>query len=49
MKKLILMLMLCAPMTMLAQKFGKVSTQSVMQAMPELAKANGEMAAEQKR
>ena len=25
MKKLILMLMLCAPMTMMAQKFGKVS------------------------
>ena len=26
MKKLILMLMLCAPMTMMAQKFGKVNT-----------------------
>ena len=31
MKKLILMLMLCAPMTMMAQKFGKVNTQTIMQ------------------
>ena len=29
MKKLILMLMLCAPMTMMAQKFGKVNTQQI--------------------
>ena len=32
MKKLILMLMLCAPMTMMAQKFGKVNTQTIRQA-----------------
>ena len=33
MKKLILMLMLCAPMTMMAQKFGKVNTQQIMQSL----------------
>lgn len=48
MKKLILMLMLCAPMAMMAQKFGKVNTQKIMQSMPEVAKANGEMEALQK-
>ncbi len=48
MKKLILMLMLCAPMTMMAQKFGKVNTQKIMQSMPEVSKANGEMEALQK-
>ena len=48
MKKLILMLMLCAPMTMMAQKFGKVNTQTIMQALPDVAKANGEMEALQK-
>ena len=35
MKKLILMLMLCAPMTMMAQKFGKVNTQQIMQSLPD--------------
>src|SRR3712207_3216331 len=49
MKKLFLMLMLLAPMAMFAQKFGRVNTQAIMQAMPELAKANGELAAEQKK
>ena len=48
MKKLILMLMLCAPMTMMAQKFGKVNTQAIMQALPDVAKANGELEALQK-
>ena len=48
MKKLILMLMLCAPMTMMAQKFGKVNTQQIMQSLPDVAKANGEMEALQK-
>ena len=37
MKKLILMLMLCAPMTMMAQKFGKVNTQQIMQSLPDVA------------
>lgn len=48
MKKLVLMLMLLAPMTMMAQKFGKVNTQSIMQSMPEVSKANGELEALQK-
>ncbi len=48
MKKLFLMLMLFAPMTMMAQKFGKVSTQSIMQSLPDVAKANGELEALQK-
>ena len=48
MKKLFLMLMLCAPLAMFAQKFGKVNTQVVMQAMPEVAKANGDLQALQK-
>ena len=48
MKKLVLMLMLLAPMTLMAQKFGKVNTQTIMQALPDVAKANGEMEALQK-
>ena len=48
MKKLVLMLMLLAPMTMMAQKFGKVNTQAIMQALPDVAKANGELEALQK-
>ena len=48
MKKLVLMLMLLAPMTMMAQKFGKVNTQTIMQALPDVAKANGEFEALQK-
>ena len=48
MKKLVLMLMLLAPMTMMAQKFGKVNTQTIMQALPDVAKANGELEALQK-
>ena len=42
------MLMLLAPMTMMAQKFGKVNTQTIMQALPDVAKANGELEALQK-
>ena len=48
MKKLVLMLMLLAPMTMMAQKFGKVNTQTIMQALPDVAKAKGELEALQK-
>lgn len=40
--------MLLAPMTMMAQKFGKVNTQTIMQALPDVAKANGELEALQK-
>ena len=48
MKKLVLMLMLLAPMTMFAQKFGHVNAQEVMQSMPEFIKARGEIEALQK-
>lgn len=40
--------MLLAPMAMMAQKFGKVNTQTIMQSMPEVSKANGELEAQQK-
>lgn len=35
-------------MAMMAQKFGKVNTQTIMQSMPEVSKANGELEAQQK-
>lgn len=37
-----------APLAMFAQKFGTVNTQTIMQALPELAKINGELQAQQK-
>ena len=43
MKKLLIMLMLMAPLSGFAQKFGKVNTQTIMQALPEIAKINGEL------
>jgi outer membrane protein len=45
MKKLILMLMLCAPMAMFAQKFGKVNARAVVESLPSYAKAQGEISA----
>ena len=45
MKKLVLMLMLMAPVAVFAQKFGKVNTQAIMQSLPELSKVNGELEA----
>ena len=48
MKKVIVMLMLLAPMTAFAQKFGKVNTQTVVQTMTEYGKAQGELQALQK-
>lgn len=48
MKKLILMLMLMAPLATFAQKFGKVNTQSIMQSLPEISKINGELEASAK-
>ena len=35
MKKLFLMLMLCAPMTLFAQKFGHLDSQALLQSLPE--------------
>lgn len=48
MKKLILMLMLFAPMATFAQKFGHINAQEVMASMPEFIKAKGEVDAQQK-
>ena len=50
MKKLILMLMLFAPMTMFAQqaKFGHCDTQQIMTAMPEFIKARADVEVVQK-
>lgn len=48
MKKLILMLMLFAPMAAFAQKFGHINAQEVMASMPEFIKARGEIEAQQK-
>ena len=48
MKKVIIMLMLLAPLTAFAQKFGKVNTQTVVQTMTDYGKAQGELQALQK-
>lgn len=45
MKKLIVMLMMMAPVAVFAQKFGKVNTQTILQSLPELSKVNGELEA----
>ena len=48
MKKLFLALLMFVPMTMMAQKFGHVNAQDIIQAMPEFTKARTEMEALQK-
>lgn len=49
MKKLIAMVLLCAPMTMFAQqKFGHINAQEVLTSMPEYSIANGEIEAKAK-
>lgn len=45
MKKLLLMIMLMAPLATFAQKFGKVNSQTIFSSLPEVAKANGEFQA----
>jgi len=45
MKKVILMLMLFAPLASFAQKFGHVDTQAIIQSLPEFSRANGEIEA----
>ena len=45
MKKLLMMLMLLAPMAAMAQKFGHVNAQDIMASMPEFIKARGEVEA----
>lgn len=48
MKKLLLMLLMCAPVAAFAQKFGHVNSQDIIQVMPEYTKARTEIEALQK-
>jgi len=48
MKKLFVALMLIAPTTMFAQKFGHVDTNNIMQSLPEIDIINGELQAKEK-
>ena len=51
MKKLVLMLLMCAPMAVFAQtapKFGHVDAMAIMQGLPEFIKARGEIEAQAK-
>ena len=43
MKKVVFMLLMCAPLTVLAQKFGHVNAQEIIQVMPEYTKAKTEI------
>ena len=45
MKKLIIMLMLLAPMATFAQKFGHVDTEAIVQSLPDYSRAKGEVEA----
>lgn len=45
MKKLLIMMLMLAPMAAFAQKFGHVNSQEIIQAMPEFAKARTEIEA----
>lgn len=45
MKKLILMLLMFAPLATFAQKFGHVNSQEILSSMPEIIKARGELEA----
>ena len=48
MKKMILMMLMFAPLATFAQKFGHINAQEVMAQMPEFIKARGEMEAKAK-
>ena len=48
MKKVLLFILLLAPMAVMAQKFGHVNTQDIIQAMPDYTKAKSEIDALQK-
>lgn len=45
MKKIIIMLMMFAPVAVFAQKFGHVDTQNIIQSLPEITRINGELQA----
>lgn len=48
MKKLLMIALLVAPMTVFAQKFGHVNTQAVIQSLPDFIKGNGEIESQAK-
>ena len=48
MKKLVLTMLMFVPVAMMAQKFGHINSQEIMQAMPEFTKAKTEVEALQK-
>ena len=48
MKKLILMLMLCAPMSLFAQKFGHIDSQALLLSLPEATNVQKELEAKGK-
>ena len=48
MKKLFLMLMLCAPMTLFAQKFGHLDSQALLQSLPEATSVQSKLEAKGK-
>ena len=48
MKKILLMMLMFAPIATFAQKFGHINAQEVMTQMPEFIKARGEMEAKAK-
>ena len=48
MKKLLLILLMCAPIAAMAQKFGHVNAQDIIQVMPDYTKAKTEIDALQK-
>lgn len=48
MKKLVIMLLFCAPMTVFAQKFGHFDSQALVSSLPEAIKVQGELEAQGK-
>ncbi len=48
MKKLLMIALLVAPMTVFAQKFGHINSQQLIQSLPEFIKTNGEIEAQAK-
>jgi len=48
MKKVFLMMLLCLPLSAMAQKFGHINAQEIVEAMPEYTKAKTEIEALQK-
>ena len=48
MKKLFLLVMLCAPMTLMAQEFGPLDSQALIQSLPEAIKVQSELEAQGK-